>query len=305
MLNTRIAVCVTTFQRPKGLAKLARALGEMSVPPDVDVCFVVVDNENGSVDVAPAIGAHEVLRVVEPERGIPFARNRAVAEAGSVDAVVFFDDDEQPRPDCLERLVSVWRDSGADVVQGASVPAFETEPPAWVVRQEYFERKFAADGIVIPPFLARTSNVLIRREVFGVADPPFDVRLRMSGGSDSFLFRTAASSGFTFVAAASAVVIEDVPASRMSSRWLAHRHYRIGWGRSFHLRDQRPPLWRKIKRVLAGLATIITAPRAVWRGRPDPACMYTEGRRSVGYGWGLIVGLIGPAPSEYASIHGE
>lgn len=199
----------------------------------------------------------------------------------------------------------MWRDTGADVVQGGSVPVFEIPPPKWIIRGGYFQRDFERDGDPIPAYMARTSNVLVQRAVFDVADPPFDPRLRFSGGSDSYLFRTAALRGFKFVSAATAIVSEVVPASRVNPRWLIQRHYRIAWGRSFHLRSQNPSLGRRIKRLGAGLRSIVYAPFAVWRGRPELVSMYTEGRRSVAYGWGLIVGLVGPAPSEYVSIHGE
>jgi len=305
-LTTRIAVCVSTFRRPLGLAKLLGALALVRVPDGIEMSLIIVDNEPTNAPcVTPVVGDWAVTRVVEQERGIPCSRNRAVGEAHDADAIIFFDDDEQPRPDCVERLVTVWRDTDADVVQGGSVPVFEAPPPEWMIRAGYFRREFERDGDAIPAYMARTSNVLVRRSVFGVADPPFDLRLKLSGGSDSHLFRTAERRGFTFVSAATAIVDEDVPASRIDSGWLVRRQYRTGWGRSFHLRSQDPPPRLVIKRIAAGLVVIMMAPRATWRGRPGLASMYTEGRRSLAYGSGLIVGLFGPKPSEYASIHGE
>lgn len=299
-------MCISTFRRPKGLAKLIGALESMDVPPDTEVTVVIVDNDADGLAVAPeSIGTWATTVVVEPRSGIPFSRNRSVAEAGDVDAIVFFDDDEQPRRDCLVRLMSVWSETDADVVQGCSVPRFEQTPPDWVVRAGYFARSFERDGEPIPGYRARTSNVLVRRAVFDIADPPFDERLVRSGGSDSFLFRAADERGFSFVGAASAVVDEDVPASRVTAKWLVQRQYRTGWGRSFHLRSQKPSAVRKLKRALAGMKVMLLAPRSMWRARPGAVAMITAGRRNVAYGRGLIVGLVGRAPTEYASVHGE
>ena len=188
--KSRLAICVPTFRRPVSLQKLLRALNTMTVPDDVEVQVVIVDNDGDNKDIAPdtsSLSRWPVNYVVESERGIPFSRNRAVVEAGDVDAIVWFDDDEQPRTDCLERLVAVWRDTGADVVQGGSNPVFESPPPAWIERGGYFARKFEADGLKIGAHMARTSNVLITRSLFDIADPPFDLRLRLIGSEDTFL----------------------------------------------------------------------------------------------------------------------
>ena len=76
--------------------------------------FVVVDNdadESSRAVVTAAKLPWPVVYVVEPERGIPFARNRAVREAADSDFVVFIDDDEIPEPGMAAR--SWWPPSGA------------------------------------------------------------------------------------------------------------------------------------------------------------------------------------------------
>jgi succinoglycan biosynthesis protein ExoM len=301
----KIAIAVCTFRRPVGLSRLFDALDVLVVPSDVEPFVVIVDNEGSLATPASPQGWPLVLEV-EPVRGIPYARNRAVelCRRMNVDAVVFFDDDEQPHPDCLVRLVEMWNQSGASVVQGGSRPVFAATPAAWVTRGRYFDRSFDVDGAQIPPFRARTSNVLIRMDVFNVIDPPFDTRLGLSGGSDTFLFRTAAEAGHTFVAAASALVDEDVPASRTTLRWLVRRQYRTGWGRSFHLRSSGPSLARRTKRAGAGLKAIVIEPVRAVRYIRTPRLAVAEAARGVAYGLGLVVGMMGPVPSEYSEVHG-
>lgn len=302
----RVTVCVSTYQRPRGLARLVDAIADLEVPPDVEPALVIVDNEVVEPpQEAPRIDGWTTTRVTEARRGIPFSRNRAVAEAGDTDAIVFFDDDEVPRPDALVRLVAVWRETGADVVQGASVPVFETEPPSWIERTGYFVRSFDHDGVEIPSFRARTSNVLVAARVFGVADPPFDEGLVLSGGSDSYLFRTAEAAGYRFVAAPSSVVEEHIPASRTDPRWLIERQYRTGWGRSYHLRRNGPGVVRVAKRVAAGLLAMAGAVPAALLGGPGLAARLTAGGRKAAYGLGLIAGLVVAPPAPYAEVDGS
>ncbi len=302
----KIAIAVCTFRRPLGLARLCDALGHLVVPSNVELVMVIVDNE-GALESPDSPQGWPLVVDVEPLRGIPFARNRAVelCRREQADAVVFFDDDEQPHSDCLVRLVEVWNQSGASVVQGGSRPVFESTPASWVIQGGYFARRFDADGSQIPPFRARTSNVLVSMDVFDVADPPFDTRLRLSGGSDTFLFRTAGEAGHTFVGAASAMVDEDVPASRTTLRWLVRRQYRTGWGRSYHLRSSDPSLGRRSKRALAGFASIGFGPVRAVRYVRSPRLAAAEAARGVAYGWGLLIGMMGPMPSEYADVHGS
>ncbi|MBN4047668.1 glycosyltransferase family 2 protein [Acidimicrobiaceae bacterium AH-315-P05] len=302
----KLAIAVCTYRRPDGIARLFDALESCEVPDDVDVSFIVVDN-HGDLQVPPAPQGWPISAVVEGEQGIPFARNRAVLLARELkaDAVAFFDDDEQPRPDCLVELRRVWAVSNRAVVQGGSMPTFIEKPPAWVVDGGYFQRDMPDTESEIEPFQARTSNVMIPIELFDVVDPPFDVRLRFTGGSDTYLFRTAAQHGHRFVAAPLAIVDELVPPSRVSVRWLWRRQYRVGWGRSYHLRSAQPSFGRRLKRCVAGLASVLKSPFVLGSHLTSPRLGFVEAGRSVAYGAGLIVGLVGPRPSEYKDVHGS
>jgi glycosyltransferase involved in cell wall biosynthesis len=95
---------VVTKDRPRELARLLASLVSQTVRPDE---VLVVDNGSGP-DVAAAAVAFEAslpLRlVVEPEPGIPAARNRGIREARG-DLVLFTDDDCEADPRWVERLV--------------------------------------------------------------------------------------------------------------------------------------------------------------------------------------------------------
>lgn len=98
------SVVVVTKDRPRELARLLASLVAQTVRPDE---VLVVDNGSGP-EVAAAAAAFEAslpLRlVVEPEPGIPAARNRGIHEARG-DLVLFTDDDCEADPRWVERLV--------------------------------------------------------------------------------------------------------------------------------------------------------------------------------------------------------
>ena len=91
-------------------------------PPAVEI--VVVDNDPAGPTCAllesVKLGHNWPLRCyVEPRRGIPYARNRAIASIeGRADFVAFVDDDEIPAPEWLDELLHVQRSYDADVVAG-------------------------------------------------------------------------------------------------------------------------------------------------------------------------------------------
>src|SRR5829696_7619321 len=87
--KTRVAVCVITCQRPEGLKRLIYGLNDLTFEkcetPDLEI--VVVDNDPAGSACAFCESIRSDLRWplkcdVEPRRGIPFARNKAVACAG-------------------------------------------------------------------------------------------------------------------------------------------------------------------------------------------------------------------------------
>ncbi len=134
----RIAICVCTHDRPAALSALLASLREIELigldPAAVEV--VVVDNRPnpGTRDLCEAaraglpIGLHYAE---EPQPGLTYARNRAVAVAveRGADFVAFIDDDDQPQPDWLLRLLEQQAATGADLVFGSWV--LDPHMPDW------------------------------------------------------------------------------------------------------------------------------------------------------------------------------
>src|SRR5271165_1715794 len=92
--NVRVAICISTLKRQELLRHLLNGISQLTFrkvrAPDIEI--IVVDNDElKSAEKAcrTASVPWPIKYVVEQRRGITHARNRAIAEAGSVDFVAF------------------------------------------------------------------------------------------------------------------------------------------------------------------------------------------------------------------------
>ena len=97
MSDVDISICVATYRRRYGLARLLDSLARMKLPEGVRAEVIVVDNDPASDprEVASRDTAAPLpLRWLrEPRRNIAYARNLAVANARG-EWLAFVDDDE-------------------------------------------------------------------------------------------------------------------------------------------------------------------------------------------------------------------
>jgi GT2 family glycosyltransferase len=230
MVSVVLAIC--TCRRPEGLRRLLDAVATLETEAALSV--VVVDNDAAGAGLAvcealaPAY-RWPLLATLEPQRGISYARNRAVALALARQPafIAMLDDDEWPCPAWLRVLLQVQAETGADVVAGPVLPEFSRQPPAWMRREGLFGTEQQPDrsrGV----FYA-SGNFLARAACFQALMPtPFDPAFALSGGEDLVFFRQLAARGYQMVWAADAHVLEIVPPSRMTLAWLKQRQYRRG-----------------------------------------------------------------------------
>ncbi len=307
MTRPSVAVCIVTYRRPVGLARLLDRISALE-RDQADVTVLVIDNDpEGSARevVAGAVGDLCIQYVNEPQRGITYARNTAldVALAGSPEWIVWLDDDEAPRPDWLRRVLATQSVTGADVVSGPSSPVFEPGAPTWLCSSGLFETGHFPTGAPYPYFHSRTSGVLVRSALVPVER--FDNRLAIIGGEDRMFFTRMHRAGAKFVWDDDAVVDEWIPMSRTSVGWLTRRWFRTGVTRSLimlYLDD--PPWTRRLRRVgggvLISLRGIGSTLLAVPRGRTE----VLAASRGVSLGAGAVVGALGIRYEEYRKVHG-
>ena len=126
----RIGVGVVTRGRPELLTRLLDSFVQLTPPSNASICFIVVENETVGTDaVASAVDRFKsqvhaskikdspVYFNVEPQLGIPFARNRALdmAVRADCDFLAFTDDDCRVFPHWIVRLLEAQQEIDADL----------------------------------------------------------------------------------------------------------------------------------------------------------------------------------------------
>lgn len=307
----RVSICVATYRRPVGLARLLRGLDALtfssSPPPSVEVIVVDNDPEGSANDLVEEL-RREVrwpLRYeAEPRRGLSYVRNRAVACAvATSDFIAFIDDDESPEPGWLAELLRVQAETDADVVSGPVIRHFDAEPPPWVRRGRFFEdpRRPTGSPIADPA----TSNVLIRTAALEGVEGPFDDRFALTGGEDTHLFLRLGRAGRRMVWADEAIVHEWVPPSRANARWLLQRIYRGANTWSQCERELDPGGRALALRVAKGVARISYGLLLLPLSWPFGRHAVVRSLWYVSFGAGNLTGLLGVRYYEYRVTHGR
>jgi GT2 family glycosyltransferase len=236
--------------------------------------------------------------VVEPRRGITYARNRAITEAGLVDFVAFIDDDEIPSLEWLDELIWAQARFSADVVSGPVVPRFAPDVADWVRSGGFFDARICATGT--PRKTCASNNVLVAIDVFRRV-PKFDDAFAVSGAEDTDFSLRASRAGYKIVWSQEAAVFEVITAERGNVAWLLRREYQTGNGWVFceaAMDGRRNRLTRSLKacgHVVAGSAIAIGA-----------AVLFdtvgvVRGFQRVGLGAGMLAALLGHRFLAYRS----
>jgi succinoglycan biosynthesis protein ExoM len=302
----RIAICICTCGRAQPLGQLLDTLSniELGALDTSETFFVVVDNRpDGRAQAVCERAARlpcPLHFVEEPERGISFARNRAVstALARGADFIAFIDDDDRPRPDWLAHLVSRQRATGADLVLGIWQLPDNLSIPESLRGFEFFKSRDLDDtnrwGF---PYWAATCNVLIGRRVverLGQVGPVFRQEFALTGGEDTDFFIRARIAGFSVAVAAESVVFLDWGGARLTLRGALRRTFRLG-STSMHLDRAHMPAWHCERRRRAARSELVRLTKRWPRLLFKPKKL---GRRLPKIAWSLGV-LYGHAGRSY------
>ncbi len=302
-----IAVCALTFRRPDGLARLLEGLAQQqftTVEPDFSINIVDNDPEGSGEKTCDAW--RDRLRwplnyVIEPRRGIAFARNAALDAGRGTTWRVFIDDDEVPNPDWLDQLIRVQREYDADVVGGPVIPHLPDDTPEWIGRGGFFNRRRHPTGQRLPH--AFTNNVLFRSSILDELNLRFNERWALMGCEDRAFFQTIGMAGYRIIWADQAIVTEWIPPTRATAEWLIQRHYRVGNTTAFVELDLRPA-WK--------MRPLLLAKSAVWAliglglqvaGPFGDEILRLRGKRASAYARGLLTGVRGIPFEEYRTTH--
>ena len=255
-----ISVCICTYKRPNLLKRLLEALYDQDTSGLFTYAIVVVDNDwlRSAEHVVADFAAQSPIPLkycVEPQQNIAMARNRAIANADG-HFIACIDDDEFPAKDWLLKLFRACEQYGVDGVLGPVKRHFDEQPPEWIAKGNFYQRRSYPTGHVVEWRKGRTGNLLLRRRVLADGAPPF--RSEFRAGEDQDFLRRMIEKGYVFIWCEEAVVYEVVPPIR--------------WRRTFLLRQAllrgasarlQPTCWPSniAKSMLAVLVyTVVLAP---------------------------------------------
>jgi succinoglycan biosynthesis protein ExoM len=229
-MGVDVSICIATYRRPEGLARLLASLERMKPPAGLRIEVVVVDNdpdpraaETSREQVAGAALPTEWLH--EPRRNIAHARNAGVARCTGT-WIAFVDDDEVVGEDWLVAYSQAVQRLQCDGCFGPVIPRAQVERRTWLDVDTFYARPRHPTGTRLVRSGTRTSNALLRRSWLGEA--PFDPRFGRSGGSDVELFGRLLARGADLRWCDEALVYEFVPPARHRVGWLMQRAFRGG-----------------------------------------------------------------------------
>lgn len=312
----KLVIAVCTAQRPNMLKACLNSLDKLIRPAETELCVVVVENDavpffkGEAATEAKAAFTIPVFFYHEPRRGIPFARNAALAAAldHDPDWVALIDDDERAEPDWIEKLLAACKTFDAEVANGPVRRIYEKPAPHWWKSQLLKPRPTGTEITEAP-----TNNVLVharilRQDGLGLR---FDERLTF-GSEDIDFFRRTHAAGVRMIWVDDAFVEEDIPASRVTTKRLLSRMHMAATSGAFNivLREGRGKaalhfIPKSARRMFFGLLATITGfvlkPLAKKRGEK----LYYYGLIRLMKGSGNLRGLFGRAHNYYDVIDGN
>jgi len=300
-----VRIAVLTYKRPDDIEAALPRLAAQAEPVGADI--VVVDNDpDGSarafVETFAQTSAVSVRYENETTPGISAARNRALATADGVDLLVFIDDDERPSERWLAQLLQTWQQHRSAAVVGPVISEYEVQPDAWVRSGRFFDRRRLPTGTVLD--VAATNNLLLDLHQVRAMDLTFDPAFGITGGGDTMFTRTLHRRGGVLIWCDEAVVVDVVPAARVTRDWVLKRAFRSGtsWSvTSVKLAESRRDralvklrlTGRGAVRVLGGGARVVAG--TLGRSMAQRA----KGQRTIARGAGMLSGAWGFVYAEY------
>ncbi|NQZ74993.1 MAG: glycosyltransferase [Ekhidna sp.] len=230
--ETKVAVGLATYKRPKMVAQALASLANMKFLGDLSVELIIVSNEIGGVQSLKQLLKDFPLPFtleVELKRGIVYTRNRILSIAGKIgaDYIAFFDDDEKVDSGWLMHLLLTIEKYQADAVEGFVKYNLPSDTPKWLLEKGFYGKDQRKTGVRLGS--ASTNNVIIAMDFIIKYRLSFDERLNESGSSDTLFFRQLVSKGGKLVWCNEAVSYEEVSHERANSEWILKRSYKSGF----------------------------------------------------------------------------
>ena len=218
------------------LEKALQSIDSLALLTDIKTALLVVDNDENEtarsvVESFQHTSKIPVYYVVEPQRGIAFARNRVLKEAINLNAshIAFFDDDEVLEKDWLCNHINFYNNnSNVLISSGPTYSKFNANYPGYIKNNKIFKTSTTKKTGAIRNICA-SGNVFFPVSVAKDTDLWFDNRFVFMGGEDGDFFTRASRAGYTIVWNNDAINYELIGIQRANLKWILNRHYYNGY----------------------------------------------------------------------------
>ena len=308
----KAVIAIPTFRRPAGLLQLLRSLAELRTSHDVAV--IVADNDAEGREGLHAVGTLRsqgyrwpIEAIVVTSRGISQARNALIEASLKVDGathVLMLDDDEIAEPEWLDEMIRCQVETGVDIVGGRVNRLFEGEKPKWADGVPILSNKTRSDAGHVD-LIDSTANILFVRSYLDRLTPPlFDIGFGLTGGGDKEALTRMKRAGARFAWCDTAVVWEQMPASRLTEDWVLKRAFRIG-NSDMRVLLRHHSSWTEVGiEVLKAFAVLAGAPVLLLRASRDET-RWVSARMMIWRAAGKLWAFAGLNYREYLVTHGS
>ena len=286
-----VSICIATFRRPRGLARLLDSLSAQKLPEGLDIEIVVVDNDAAGEARSRAMAVCDAARTarwfVEPRQNIALARNRAVFEARGR-WIAFIDDDEVADENWLAAYWKLVERGDGNGFFGPVLARLDEVVTPWLDVETFFSRPRHPSGTPIDSAEVSTSNALVQQVFF--SERRFDPAWGRTGGSDVELFDRMLVAGARFRWCDEALVREIIPPRRHRLGWLSQRAFRggVGFTRLEKQRRRSGAVSRGLPRALLALAVLTPLlPVSLLTGKAAAARVWLRICTQVGHLWAM------------------
>ena len=201
----------------------------MTLPKDVFLEIVVVDDDveqTGLKYIGDILeDKSDIKYLVSGESNVAKARNLAMQNAEG-DWLFFLDDDEIVNERALLEMLKAADTYNADVVFGKVGSVYPDDAPEWIVKGDFFNRKFKETGTEVDS--GGCGCTFVSKNAIDDLNITFNPLYGKTGGEDSDFFYRIKKAGRNLVYCNEAYAEELVEKNRLNACYILDRAYRVG-----------------------------------------------------------------------------
>jgi glucosyl-dolichyl phosphate glucuronosyltransferase len=248
MSMIEISIAVPTFNRDKCLKQCISSLVDQIFPVEKYEIMII---DNASTDYTQKVteeaislfSRHNISYIYEPTPGLLSGRHRGALEAKG-EILVFIDDDIEADENWLSAIHESFQDQSVQLVGGRNLPKYEANPPDWLKYfwidhphgkfcEELSLLDFGTEILKINANYVWGLNFSIRRQALfdlgGFHPDCIPKHLQyLQGDGETGLTTKANQLGYKAIYQPKALVLHQVPQSRMTHEYFERRYFYQG-----------------------------------------------------------------------------